>query len=120
MIKRNVFAMLKTLLFMWGLTAIFLLVMAVVVYKLHGEETGISVCVYITYILVNFAGGFIFGKVMDKKKYIFGMITGALYFLTLLIISAIITGSLDVSGMKAGLTLLCCVLSGMSGGMLSN
>ena len=112
--------MMKTLLFMWGLTAIFLFVMSLVVYKMHGEETGIGICVYITYIIVNFAGGFIFGKVMDKRKYLFGLITGALYFLTLMIISAIITGGVELAEMKAGLTLLSCVLSGMFGGMLSN
>lgn len=118
--KENILAMLKTLIFMWVLTAIFLFVMSAVVYKMHGDNTGITVCVYFTYGLVNFAGGFIFGKVMGKKKYLFGLMTGVLYFMTIVIISAGVYGGVALLEEKALFTLLCCSLSGMLGGMLSN
>ena len=75
--------------------------------------------IYITYVVSCFVGGLIIGKVRGEKKYLWGMIVGLVFFVTLSLISLIVTGELYGSGMKAIGALVACVLGGAVGGMIA-
>lgn len=119
MVKNNVFRIVKTLLCTYITTLLMLLIMTLLFYKLQISNGKIMIGVYITYVLSNFIGGFIFGKIAGRKKYLFGMMVGAVYFLILLLISIIIMKEPNIFTTDSLYALLACVGGGMLGGMIS-
>lgn len=119
MVKNNVFRIVKTLLCTYITTLLMLLIMTLLFYKLQISNGKIMIGVYITYVLSNFIGGFIFGKIAGRKKYLFGMMVGAVYFLILLLISIIIMKEPNIFTKDSLYALLACVGGGMLGGMIS-
>ena len=110
---------LKVFLFSYVLTAIFLLLLAMLLYKLRLSETATNVGIVLIYILVCFLSGFITGKRMGNRKFIWGMLVGIGYFAILAALSVLLqkgTGQLSGSFLS---TLFLCAGSGMLGGMVS-
>lgn len=115
----DVLLLLKLLAFSYVLTAVFLLILSMLLYKFRLSETIINVGIVIIYIAATFLTGFLAGKKIGTKKYLWGLCLGAGYFLILTLISLIINhGINDFSGNFLS-TLFLCVGSGMLGGMLS-
>ncbi|MBD5466386.1 MAG: TIGR04086 family membrane protein [Lachnospiraceae bacterium] len=111
--------LLKLLVFSYILTAVFLLILSMLLYKLRLSETIINIGIVAIYIAATFLTGFLAGKKIGSKKYLWGLFLGAGYFLILTLISLIINhGISDFSGNFLS-TLFLCVGSGMLGGMLS-
>lgn len=96
-----------------------LLLMTLLFYKLQINNGKMMIGVYITYVLSNFIGGFIFGKIAGRRKYLFGMLVGAVYFLILVLISLIALKGGNIFTTDFLLALLACVGGGMLGGMIS-
>lgn len=116
--KRNILQVLKAMIVVAMVTLIFLLILSFVLFKFNLSDGFITVGIYITYVVSCFVGGLIIGKVRGEKKYLWGMIVGLAFFVTLSIISLIVTGELYGSGMKAVGALAACVLGGTAGGMV--
>lgn len=111
--------LLKLLAFSYILTAVFLLILSMLLYKFRLSETIINIGIVVIYIAATFLTGFLAGKKIGSKKYLWGLFLGAGYFLILTLISLIINhGISDFSGNFLS-TLFLCVGSGMLGGMLS-
>lgn len=111
--------LLKLLVFSYILTAVFLLILSMLLYKFRLSETIINIGIVVIYIAATFLTGFLAGKKIGSKKYLWGLFLGAGYFLILTLISLIINhGISDFSGNFLS-TLFLCVGSGMLGGMLS-
>ncbi len=119
MVKNNVFRVVKTLVCTYITTLIMLLIMTLLFYKLQINNNKIMIGVYITYVLSNFIGGFIFGKIAGRKKYLFGMMVGAVYFIILMLISVIVMKKPDIITTDSLYALLACAGGGMLGGMVS-
>lgn len=117
--KKNIITMVKTLLFMSVTTGLLILLMSFLFYKTHISDSGINVGVIVTYLLSTFIGGFIYGKIKDRRKFLYGMMIGAIYFCVLAVCSYIISGSIGVVTKDGIMALLCCVGGGMIGGMVS-
>lgn len=117
--KREVLQVLKATIAVAMVTVCMLLLLSFLLFKLDLSDSFIMVGIYITYVISCFIGGLIIGKVRGEKKYIWGMIVGAIFFVTLSIISLIVTGELYGSGIKAIGALLSCVLGGAFGGMIA-
>lgn len=118
-INRNVLTVLKCLLLSYVLTGVLLLLLAFLLYQFKFSENIVSVCIIIIYIGVTFLAGFVLGKRMEKRKFLWGLLAGGLYFLILILISLLVNQSVgDVTGDFFS-TLLLCLGSGMLGGMLS-
>ena len=96
-----------------------LLLMTLLFYKVQINNNKIMIGVYITYVLSNFVGGFIFGKIAGRKKYLYGMLVGAVYFVVLLIISIIVLKGTNVFTDEFLFALIACIAGGMLGGMIS-
>lgn len=111
--------LLKCLLCSYVITTGLLLILALLLYKLRLSESVVSIAVIVIYVAAAFLGGFLAGKCMQKRRFLWGMITGLLYFGILMMISCIYSGQLPVFGTGLLTTLILCSAGGTLGGMVS-
>lgn len=118
--KKNekVATVLKCLLLAYIVTGLLLLLLAFLLYKFSLPKQVIGVGVIIIYVVSSLAGGFIIGKNMKVKKYLWGLGIGMAYFLILVILSLIVNGGFNNVSGNLLLTMVLCGGSGMLGGML--
>ena len=109
----------KILMVMYGITAILLLMLALLVSKFQWEEGPVSIGVGLVYVIACLIGGFLAGKVQKTKKFLWGILVGLMYMMVLLVITLIFKHGFysTVSGFVG--SLLLCLGSGMIGGMVS-
>lgn len=115
---QKIFSLLKALAVSYIITAILLLVMALLMYKLGLGETVIQLSIIIIHGISVFLGGFLTGKMVKEKKYIWGLALGMCYVLVIGVVAFIMNGTIQIS---AGVTLtniILCLAAGMLGGML--
>lgn len=109
----------KCMLGAYVLTAGLLLLLAFMLYRFGLSEKVVSVCIIAIYILVTFFAGLLAGKREGKRKYLWGLAMGALYFGVLVVVSLVVNKGLeDIAGNMMTVFFLC-VGSGMLGGMIS-
>ena len=96
-----------------------LLLLALLLYKLHLDNSKMTIGVILIYVVSCFIGGFMAGKKIHTQKFLWGLLVGVLYFLLLLAVSGISRSGIHVDLKEMITTLLICVGSGMAGGMLS-
>ena len=101
--RKIVLKVLSTLLIMYILTGVALFVLAFLLYKMELTENIVTIGITAIYVVSGLLGGIIIGKRMKTRRFLWGIIMGAAYFLVLLI----------------GLTLVMCMGAGMIGGMVS-
>ena len=100
-------------------TLLVLLLLAFLYYKFRFSEDIVSGGVAITYMAAGFFGGFLAGKKMKQKKFLWGLLMGVAYYVVLLVLSLIINqGIVDFSGSMLT-TFVLCAGGGMLGGMFS-
>lgn len=110
---------LKCLLISYLLTTGLLLLLALMLYKFELSEKIVSICIIGIYILVTFFAGFLAGKREGSRKFLWGLLMGALYFAILAVVSIVTSQGIgEISGNFVTVLMLCCG-SGMLGGMLS-
>ena len=110
---------LKGLLIAYIVSGVFIVVLAFLLYKFSLQKQAIGVGIILIYIVSTFLGGFSLGKNMKVKKYLWGLLLGTGYFVSLTVVSLIVNGGLqNVSG-NFFLTMILCTGSGMLGGMFS-
>ena len=100
-------------------TMVILLVMALLLYKMKLSEQIISAGIIITYAVSCFVGGFLTGKKLKQKRYIWGLLMGLAYYFVLLVVSVVMNGSFKEVTDSLFTTLILCAGGGMLGGMLS-
>ena len=115
--KRGILQWGKVLGAMVAVTAIMLLLLSLIFYKMNLSDKSIAVGIVLIYILANFIGGFIMGRIKEENKYKWGALVGIMFFVTLTIVSFVVTGELYSSGIKALWALMSCVGGGIIGGM---
>lgn len=109
----------KTLLVCYVITALILLVLSFVMYKLNPPSAVISVGIVITYIVSCFVGGYLLGSVKKEKRFLWGIGIGVVYFAIILIVSLVL-GKDTFGNMGSTISVFCmCALGGMLGGMIS-
>lgn len=118
--KKNttLLSILKILLFMYIITGIFLLVLTAMLSKMQLSESVVSIGIVLIYVISGFIGGLLAGKKMKTRKFIWGMVMGACYFLVLAIGSIVFHKGLDMEASRFATTLILCIASGMVGGMV--
>lgn len=109
---------LKCLLISYLFTTGLLLLLALMLYRFGLSEKIVSLCIIGIYIIVTFLAGFLTGKREGNRKFLWGLLIGALYFVILIIVSLAVNHGVNVSSQFVT-TLLLCAGSGMLGGMLS-
>lgn len=117
--KTSAVSVLKILLAMYILTGICLVILAALLYKFELSEGAVNIAVIVIYVLIGFAGGFLAGKILKMRKFMWGAILGAVYFLVLVLVSLILHGGLENDLLHFATTFILCVASGTAGGMVS-
>ncbi len=111
--------MLKALLCAYIMTGILLLILTLLLYKAGLSEENINAGIILTYVISTFSGGFVIGKLIGVKKFLWGLLLGVLYFVLLILISLGIYHSLQSDVVNLVTTFLLCAGGGMLGGMIS-
>lgn len=111
--------LLKTLLFSYILTGALLALLAFLLYKVGLTERIVSIVIIAIYVVSTFLAGFVAGKRLKNRKFLWGLLMGSAYFLVLLGISVILGEPAGQLGDSVVTTLVLCTAGGMLGGMLS-
>ena len=108
---------LKGVLIAYVITGVFLLILALLLYKCNLSEQIINIGIIVAYVLSVFVSGFYMGKKMKNKRYLWGLLAGSVYFVLLFAVSLIVNR--EFTGVQGGFltTMLLCLGGGMLGGM---
>ncbi len=109
----------KSLFFTYVLTGIMLFALAFLFYKMKMPQNQLRIGIYAIYIISCLTGGFIIGKSMQHKKFLWGLLFGVLYFLILIFLSFLIQKEIAQGIASSILTMAICGVCGMVGGMIS-
>lgn len=115
----KVLEVIKSLVVAYIITGIALAALAFVIYKWDVNETVTNIVILAIYVLATFIGGFITGKRVQERKFIWGFVLGACYILIIYGVSMILSASLNMISTASVLAAVLCLAGGMIGGMLS-
>ena len=79
----------KGLILSYLLTIIMLFITAVVVYKVGISDKVLGILVVVIYIVATFAGGFVTGRKVREKRFLWGMVYGLTYISVALTVGAV-------------------------------
>ena len=111
--------MVKALLAAYIVTGLLLLLLAFLLYKLQLSESIVNIGIIAIYVISCFLGGFLEGKMMKTRKFLWGGAFGLLYFAVLAIISLAVGQGFSGSSSHFVTTLILCMAGGTLGGMVS-
>ena len=111
--------LLKTLLFSYILTGALLSLLAFLLYKVGLTESIVSIVIIVIYVAATFFAGFVAGKKLKSRKFLWGLLMGSAYFIVLAAISMVMGKPAGQLGDSVITTLVLCAAGGMLGGMLS-
>lgn len=111
--------MLVSLLGGYIITFLGILILAFLLLMFHISENVVDIGIIIIYVLSCFLTGFMIGRRTKTRKFLWGMGSGGIYFLILLLASLIVRQSMQNIGNDLISVLFICVGSGTLGGMVS-
>lgn len=121
--KKPASAICITLIVMYAISGILLLFLALLLYNFELSEETVRIGVIVIYIVSGFAGGFLIGRWIQDKKYLWGLMVGGVYYLLLFALSVAIKQgmgeALEFDAVRMLTTLVLCAVSSMAGGMIS-
>ena len=113
----QVLRMMKVLLVAYVMTGLFLLITAGLMYRFELSEGKVKIAVIGIYVLSCFTGGFLAGRMMKNRKFLWGSLLGFLYFAVMLTVSVAVGRELKEAVMGISTTFFICIISGMIGGI---
>lgn len=116
---KNKFFLLKSLLFSYILTAGLLLLLSFALFKLELSEKPVLIAIIAIYVIATLFLGFVTGKKMQNKRFLWGLGMGLAYFVVLAVLSLVVNQNTQALGESFFTTLALCAGGGMLGGMLS-
>lgn len=109
----------KCLLAAYLLTGGALLLLALLLYRFQLSEQIVSAGIIVIYVIAAFTAGFLSGKCMQDRRFLWGLLAGSLYFAILAVLTLAVDHSFKDVGNHFFTTLMVCAGSGMLGGMVS-
>jgi putative membrane protein (TIGR04086 family) len=100
-------------------TVLLLLLLAFAMLKCRPLADRMELCILVTYGVSCFLGGFSCAHRAQRRKFLWGLLLGSLYFLILLLISGMGERSLQSGLLQGGAAFVLCACAGMLGGMLA-
>ncbi|MCI8506527.1 MAG: TIGR04086 family membrane protein [Lachnospiraceae bacterium] len=118
-LKSRPLSLVRSLLFSYILTGILLFVLSFLLYKMKLSRNQIRMGVCVVYVLSCLFGGFLAGKQIKNRRFLWGGLNGILYFAILFLLSLLLNKGFHagIPGVLLNFTL--CAGSGTIGGMLS-
>lgn len=101
------------------ITGIFLMLTAYISFKMGVSENVMTAMITVTYLVSTAIGGFVAGKGMRTKKYIWGLLTGLIYSLIICLISVCVYHDSSQLLSHGFIVVVLCSGGGMLGGMIS-
>ena len=112
-------SMLKALLCAYIVTGILLLALTLLLYKAGLSEENVNAGVLLIYAVSTFSGGFVIGKLTGARKFLWGLLTGSVYFALLVLISLGVYHTLQGAPTGTPAAFVLCAGGRMLGGMIS-
>lgn len=110
--------LIKSLLAAYVTSLVMLLGISFLLYKFDLSEQAVEIGIIITYILSAFIGGFLAGRQMKVRRFLWGALIGTLYVVFLILISfGVYRASFE--GTELAVAFAVCLAGGTVGGMLS-
>lgn len=111
--------LIKSLFISYVITLAILFLLSFLLLKFRLSESIISLGITLSYVLSCFTGGYVVGRKVTSRRFLWGLITGTVYFLFLTLISLLVNKGLNSDTSHFFTILMMCSFSGMLGGMLS-
>lgn len=112
-------ALLRSLLLSYLLSGVLLLALSLALYKWKLKEDLINTAVCLVYVIACLAGGILAGKSIRSRRFFWGLVSGFLYFLVLIVLSWLMNRGAAPELTRSLTVLSCCLAGGMMGGMIS-
>lgn len=116
---KKVIQILKVLVASYIVTGLVLVLLTTLLYHFEMGEGIISAGVIVAYLLSGFFGGFLIGKKQKEKKFLWGALVGAAYFVVLAAVSLLVYRKIQGDIGNFFTTMVLCIGSGTLGGMIS-
>ncbi|MBE5950455.1 MAG: TIGR04086 family membrane protein [Lachnospiraceae bacterium] len=117
--KQNSIYLLKGLLFSLVLFAALFFFLAFLMYQNGWGESVMLPLIYVTICLSSFLGSFYFSKHAPARRFLWGLLFGAAFFVVYLLVLLLANGTLGLGIDRIFTYLAFFLISGMAGGMLS-
>ena len=108
----------KCLILAYLITGVLLMILAFLLYKVKISPQVVAAGIILIYIGATFLAGFLAGRKLKQKKFLWGLLLGAAYFLILVLITLAVNHSVGDLTQSFFTTLILCAGGGMLGGML--
>ena len=118
-IQKMTIRMCKSLIVSYLVTLALMLLIALAIWKIDLGGNVLRGIVIGLYVISSVAGGFYIGKKQKEKKFLWGLLTGCLYFFILFILTVTAGDFTGRLGIHFVTTFLICAMSGTLGGMLA-
>lgn len=109
----------KCLLAAYLVTGGALLLLALLLYRFQLSEQVVSIGIIVIYVIAAFLSGFFSGKCMQDRRFLWGLLSGSLYFAILALLTLAVNHGFKDVNTHFFTTLMVCAGSGMLGGMVS-
>ena len=117
--KRGSLQILITLFIMYLATFLMLLIFAAIMFRVQLPAKAAQIGIIVIYVISGFLGGFLMGKKMKSRKFLWGIAIGLSYFAILLLVSLAVNGGAITDVVQLLVTFVLCTASAMIGGMVS-
>lgn len=109
----------QSLIVSYIVTGILLCILALIMYQSGVGEKIANLGITLTYILASILAGMMIGKKIKKRKFMWGLFVGMLYFLILTSISLIFQENIILFSAERITAFFLCIAGGTLGGMLA-
>lgn len=103
----------------YGITFLGIVIISALLLFFQISENMVDIGITAIYVLACLGGGFIIGKRTKSRKFLWGMVSGVIYFVILLVVSFLVQSSMKNIGNDLVTVMLMCIGSGTLGGMIS-
>lgn len=110
---------LKTLLLSYGMTAVLLVGLSFLMYRMKLGAAEASWGVMVIYLLSCALGGFFTGRRVGSRRLVWGVLSGILYFVGLWIVSLVLNGGVQGSAQEVLTALAACMAGSAVGAVIS-
>lgn len=100
-------------------SAVLLAAVSFIVLRMTPSFAITKVMILAIYGISTFIGGYIIGKVMTKQKFIWGAVSGVVYFAIIALIALVVKGGIDTGTVGIISGFVVSVVAGTIGGMIS-
>ena len=118
-LKNRPLSLVRSLLFSYILTGLLLFALSFLLYKMKLSRDQIRIGVYAVYVLSCLFGGFLTGKQIKNRRFLWGGLVGILYFAILFLLSLLMNQGFHTGIPGVLMNFVLCAGSGTIGGMIS-